>query len=35
MKMVSYKVVDKGGKPYVEVEVKGEKKVIRPSIHST
>ena len=26
-KMVSYKVVDKGAKPYVEVDVAGEKKV--------
>lgn len=25
--MVSYKVVDKAGKPYVEVELSGEKKV--------
>ena len=29
-KMVSYKVVDKSAKPYVEVDVAGEKKV--PSI---
>ncbi len=27
-KMVSYKVVDKAAKPYVEVEISGEKKVI-------
>ena len=26
-KLVSYKIVDKGGKPYVEVMVKDEKKV--------
>ncbi len=26
-KMVSYKVVDKAAKPYVEVEISGEKKV--------
>ena len=26
-KMVSYKVVDKGTKPYVEVDIAGEKKV--------
>eukprot|EP00884_Botryococcus_braunii_P020063 jgi/Botrbrau1/6740/Bobra.0324s0026.1 len=30
MKLVSYKIVDKGGKPYVEVTVKDEKKVFSP-----
>ncbi len=29
-KLVSYKIVDKGGKPYVEVNVKDEKKVRAP-----
>ena len=30
MKMVSYDVVDKKGKPYVQVEVGGEKKTFSP-----
>ena len=31
LKMVSYDVVDKGAKPYVEVEVAGSKKVKLPA----
>jgi hypothetical protein len=29
-KLVSYKIVDKGGKPYVSVDVKGEQRVFSP-----
>jgi heat shock protein 5 len=30
MKLVSYKIVDQNGKPYVKVPVKGEEKVFSP-----